>query len=919
MNVFDLLAKISLDTTEYEHGLDFIKNGASAIAGLGAKAIAAATTAVTGFATASVKTGMNFDSAMSQVAATMGKTTDQMMSETASVELSWGTFTGNLRDYAQEMGANTVFSATQAAEALNYMALAGYSTEKSMKTLPSVMNLASAGAMDLASASDMVTDTETALGLESERTTKLIDEMAKTASTTNTSVSQLGSAILTIGGTAKQLNGGMWDLADGTQLAYDGTTELSVALGILADNGTKGSEAGTTLRNVLSSISGGKFAKTFGELGVKAYDSEGKMRSLKDILADMNKVMDGMTDQEKTNLINSTFNARDLKNVNALLATTDDRWKELVQGLDESGEAGVMFAGKLYTMEEAQQKFGDAIYDTEQGFKVLGAAEMMAFQQMDNLSGDITLFQSALEGAQIAISDKVTPSLREFVQVGSEGLGEFTTLLKSGDIDGAIKSIGNTLGQLVSEALSKVPDLVSAGATLLQGLAEGMVEAAGTAFGDIDFGEVIETIVLPMLVGISGKIRESSGEFVDAALSIIDGIGMGMVENSGALLTPILTILTNVIGTITDNAQVLFDAGLALLTKVGEGLVTAIPSFLAYVLPIITQFTETLRENAGNLVDVGLDFILNLAQGIMNSLPTLIEQIPQIVINIAGVINDNAPKVLKAGFDLLVTVGKGIIEAIPTLIENIPLIFEAIVAVWSAINWMSLGRNVINWIKNGFNALRNNIPNTLKSIGQSAVDFFKGIDWANLGSTAIDLIAGALNAAFTTIPGVLLDIASDAWDAFVNVDWYDVGSRVIEGIANGISAGIGWIKDKAAEAARAALDKAKDILGIKSPSRVFRDEVGLMIGRGMALGIDDSESYVDKAISALNTELNDGIGAINMPAIEMAPTAYIKGKNAMSDGKVVYITNNITVDGAESPESYAHRLVQELELEMRTA
>lgn len=432
---------------------------------------------------------------------------------------------------------------------------------------------------------------------------------------------------------------------------------------------------------------------------------------------------------------------------------------------------------------------------------------------------------------------------------------------------------------------------------------------------------------IPRAIEFGGSIIEAIAQAVDEHLPEIMDKGTGLVTEliSGAIeglpaaAEKIGELITLFGESILTFAPQLMEAGIQIITQISQGLVTGVPTLIANALPMILSFSEMIRSNAGSLVDAGLDLILNLAQGIMNSLPTLIEQIPQIVINIAGVINDNAPKVLLAGFQLLVTLGKGIIEAIPTLIENIPQIFEAIIAVWSALNWTSLGKNVINWIKNGFNALRSNLPNTLKSIGQSAVDFFKGIDWANLGSEAINLIAGALNAAFTTIPGILLDIANDAWNAFVNVDWYDVGSRVIEGIANGISAGIGWIKDKAAEAARAALDKAKDILGISSPSRVFRDEVGLMIGRGMALGIDDSESYVDKAISALNTELNDGIGAIDMPAIEMAPTAVVKGKNAMSDGKVVYITNNIQVDGAESPESYAHRLVQELELEMRTA
>ena len=116
----------------------------------------------------SIQTGMGFDTAMSQVAATMGKTTDEI---------------AELRDYAKEMGAATAFSATQSAEALNFMALAGYDTQKSMEMLPNVLNLAAAGSMDLARASDMVTDTQTALGLSNERTVQMVDEMAKAAST----------------------------------------------------------------------------------------------------------------------------------------------------------------------------------------------------------------------------------------------------------------------------------------------------------------------------------------------------------------------------------------------------------------------------------------------------------------------------------------------------------------------------------------------------------------------------------------------------------------------------------------------------------------------------------------------------------------------------------------------------------------
>lgn len=375
MNLFNLVAKLTLDSSEYDRAMaaakgTAVKSGDSMVASVNKtkKAIGVAAlgmgAAMAAFGVSSVKTGMEFDSSMSQVAATMGYSVDEINDKTSEA----GKTFDQLRNFAQEMGKNTKFSATESADALNYMALAGYDAEKSMRMLPNVLNLAAAGNIDLAAASDMVTDASSALGLTEAETTKMIDQMAAAASKSNTSVEQLGQAILTVGGTAKVLKGG--------------TTELSTALGILADNGTKGAEGGTALRNVLTSIQGGKFEKTFGELGVQAYDAQGNLRSLKDIFLDMGDAMEGMTDEERTDIINKTFNARDLKNVNALLGTSAERWDELTGAIDNS----------------------------------TGAAEKMADTQLDNLAGDITLLQSAFEGLKISVSDKLTPVFRGLVQ-----------------------------------------------------------------------------------------------------------------------------------------------------------------------------------------------------------------------------------------------------------------------------------------------------------------------------------------------------------------------------------------------------------------------------------------------------------------------------------------------------------------------
>ena len=368
---------------------------ATVIGNLMASAIKQATGAIVDFAKQSIGAGMTFDSSMSQVAATMGVTVDEVQ---------------ELRDFAQQMGATTAFSATQAADALNYMALAGYDAEKSMEMLPNVLNLAASGGMDLARASDMITDTQSALGLSMEDTTALVNKMAKAASSSNTSVSQLGEAMLQIGGSAKKLKGG--------------TTELATILGILADNGMKGAEGGTHLRNMLTSLMSPTKDATemMDRLGVSLYDNEGNMRSLNDVFVDLRNGMDNLATQaERDQVITSIFNARDMKAAEAMIANVGDRYAELSSKIDDAA----------------------------------GAAQDMANTQLDNLQGDITLFQSALEGAQIAVSDRLTPALRKFTQFGSKAVSNVSQAFGSKGLKGAIEALHLTINKEIGGGWAK--------------------------------------------------------------------------------------------------------------------------------------------------------------------------------------------------------------------------------------------------------------------------------------------------------------------------------------------------------------------------------------------------------------------------------------------------------------------------------
>ena len=339
----------------------------SKIEGVGQSLTKALSVPIVGAFLAAAKTTADFDSAMSQVAATMGTTVDEIQ---------------DLSDFAREMGATTAFSATEAAEALNYMALAGYDAETSMKMLPTVLNLAAAGGISLASASDMVTDAQSALGLSIEETAVMVDQMAAASSKTNTSVEQLGSAFLTIGATARGVSGG--------------TQELATVLGVLADNGIKGAEGGTHLRNILlslqSSAENGKVM--FGDLAVSVYDADGNMRSMVDIIGDVQAGLGGMSQESKDAILSGVFNKTDLAAVNALLGTSADRFDELAVAIGDSG----------------------------------GAAGKMADTQLDNLKGDITLLKSAVEGLAISFGKILVPYIRNGVSWVQKVVDKFNAL-----------------------------------------------------------------------------------------------------------------------------------------------------------------------------------------------------------------------------------------------------------------------------------------------------------------------------------------------------------------------------------------------------------------------------------------------------------------------------------------------------------
>ena len=704
-NVFDLWGKISIDTSGFMSALSIAQ-----------KAISVTAKAVTNFAKSSVQAGMKFDKSMSQVAATMGKTVDEI---------------SDLREFAKKMGSETAFSASQAADALNYMALAGYDAETSMNMLPNVLNLAASGGMELARASDMITDTQSALGLSLSQTAELVDKMAKGASKTNTSVGQLGDAMLTVGGTAKMLSGG--------------TTELATALGLLADNGTKGAEGGTALRNIILSLSAptDKAAAALEDLGVQAFDNNGKMRDLQSIFADFNSALSNMTDAKKTQTLNSIFNKVDLKSVNALLATSTDRWKEVSNAIDNAA----------------------------------GSAEEMAKTQLDNLSGDITIFNSALEGAQIALSDKLTPTLRKFVQFGTDGLSRLTTAFNEKGLLGAMSEFGSILSDGLLMIVEMTPQILEVGSAILSAIGQGILDN------------------LPMILDVIVKVVEQ----------IITDLGRALPTLISALPKFIESLMNaidwdNLLDIIINIIDIIADALIDVLPQLTEAVMTLIEKIVEFVLK-----PETLSK----LVELCAKIMIAVSTALLAAAPKLLVGVGKIIKVVVDYIVNTDWK--KLGQDLINNINKAISKAAEKLMKwwdgwsqqigkYAVIAWNEVVRVWSGVGqwfsdrWQDIKnafKSVGDWFKMVFEGAWNGITGAFSAVGNFFNNVWNGIKNAFIttGEWFGNVFTGAWNGiknAFSNVKNFFVEVWNGIKSVFTNVGtWFaDIFKRAWEGIKN---------------------------------------------------------------------------------------------------------------------------------------
>lgn len=303
-----------------------------------------------------INVGRNFDSAMSKVGAVSGANAEELQA---------------LRDKAKEMGENTKFSATESAEAFNYMAMAGWKTEDMLDGINGILNLAAASGSDLGTTSDIVTDALTAMGYSAKDAGKLADVMAAASSNANTNVEMMGQTFQYAAPIVGAMGYSMEDTAE--------------QIGLMANAGIKGTKAGTALRSILSRLSApsDETATAMDQLGISLTDADGNMKTLDEVMGDLRKSFSGLSETQKTQYAKSLAG------------------QEAMSGLLAIVNAAPADVDKL----------SDAIKNSD------GAAEDMAKTMQDNLGGDLTLLKSKLEGVQISLYEKLEPALRGAVDV----------------------------------------------------------------------------------------------------------------------------------------------------------------------------------------------------------------------------------------------------------------------------------------------------------------------------------------------------------------------------------------------------------------------------------------------------------------------------------------------------------------------
>ena len=779
-----------------------LENAGNAIAGAGKKMMGV-TTAIGGLGTAAVKTAADFDTSMSKVAAVSGATGKDLEA---------------LRDKAREMGAKTKFSASEAAEAMNYMAMAGWKTEDMLSGIDGIMNLAAASGEDLATTSDIVTDALTAFGLTAKDSGHFADILAAASSNANTNVGMMGETFKYCAPIAGALGFSAEDTAE--------------AIGLMANAGIKSSQAGTSLRSIMNNLTGEikLSGRALGDVTIQTTNADGSMRGLSDILADCRGAFDRLSESEKASAAESLVGKNAMSGFLALMNAAPADIEKLTGAIDSCD----------------------------------GASAKMADTMQDNLAGQLTILKSQLQELAISFGEILMPAIRDIVS-GVQAFVDRLNGMDEGTKQSVVKiallvaAIGPLL-VIIGTAVSKVGTAMKAFSSLAQGImafsakvggVSGLMGKLGAAIGGISAPVVAVVAVIGTLaaafvhlwdtnegfreaiIGTWDRIKETVSGFCQGIVDRLNALGFsfqditdviktvwnglcqflapvfeGVFNHIADILSTVTGVITGIldvfIGLFTGNWSQMWDGVREVFSSVWGGIV----SFFTNILDVLKGVADVVLGWFGTSWTEAWTGIKTFFEGIWNGIVSFftgvwegIKNTVQVAVMLIGSILEAAVSIITLPFQFIWENCKGIITrawdaikgvvttalgAIASVISKVMgAIKDVVTTVWDAIK--TAITTVLDAIKGvvstAFNAIRSaasTVWNAIRSVIASVVDGIR------------EKVTSVFNAVKNTVSSVFNGIKSTA-------------VSVWNGIKNAITAPVEAARDKV----RAVVDAIK--------------------------------------------------------------------------------------------------------------
>jgi TP901 family phage tail tape measure protein len=735
--------------------------------GVAAKAVAAGAAAIGAIA---VREFAKFDSAMQQSIAIMGDVSDTMRKE--------------MSDAARQVAKTTTFSAEQAAQSFYFLASAGLDAQTSIQALPKVAAFAQAGMFDMARATDILTDAQSALGLTSDdaaenivQLSRVSNVLVKAATLANTSVEQLGEALTEKAGAAMKAAGMEFEAG-------------AAALAVFADSGVKGSAAGTKLTAVIASLATNSRnnAEDFRRLGISVFDAEGNMRSMEGIVGDMERAFDGMTiEARNAELASLGLNRQALDGINLLMGNS-----------------------------EAMNRYASEMRDAG------GITDEVANKQMQTFNAQLGLLKSLFADAAIEIGSALVPALMKIVEWIQKRGPEFTAWVESAGkkiaefidaagvkaaefrtffderLRGPVDELRGAIERFVNRAKRKFEEFRSAVPTAMQGFTDFISEVRALADNPEALGNMLGEALSNALFAAFEQIKRLSAQFNEAIRELIDrvdwftlgrnavsallvfGLGFAAALLSFEWLMPVLEAIRNNLGVLLLAA---ISVALAPAAVVGRlaAILARIPllgRLLAWALTALNRLGAAMRDRIGFVFrSFGEAFsgaISRLGPGIISRFVTWLRGIPRAI---SSAFDDVAINVA-SGFSRFGTaMGNGVARAVTVV------------------------RNLLSTLTRPFRDFGRMMVDDMVNVGRAIIDgMIRGI--RSLGGALRDALVGAARTAWNAVKS-FLGIRSPS------TVFFDVGQDMMRGLINGIGERSGLLRDTMATQADIARREAE--------------------------------------------------------------------------------------------------------------